>query len=105
MSKAVNDYFTLLNHLNYKLPLHFDFSDTGYFVENKMHFHKKYIPKDAKYKYIWFLNSCEFPTIINDIEISAIEGSLLIYPVHFTYKESEPIVTQDKWQCSGFIIF
>lgn len=105
LNKYLNKYFDLLNNLNYKLPLQFDFSDTGFFIENKKLFHIKNIPKNAKYKYIWFLNTCLSPTMINDIEISTIEGSLLIYPIHFSYKEIEPELNQDKWICSGYIVF
>lgn len=102
LNHYLNKYLSTLKILNISINCE-NFSDSGYYIENKfVNNHSAVIPTGAALKYIWFLNDSE-PSFINNIEIKAIAGSLLIYPVHFSYKETDSKLTQDKWICSGFI--
>jgi hypothetical protein len=97
----LSKYLDVLKNLNIEFEFQ-NINDTGYYVENMLYSNNSNIPKTALFKYIWFLNDSE-STYINEIKIPALEGSLLIYPVHFSYKETNELITKDKWICSGYI--
>jgi ribosomal protein L16 Arg81 hydroxylase len=97
----LSKYLDVLKILNIELDFQ-NINDTGYYVENILYSNNSNTPKGAVLKYIMFLNDAE-STYINDVEIPGSEGSLLIYPVHFSYRETNELISKDKWICSGYI--
>jgi hypothetical protein len=101
---------TLINHKN--IFPYTSFNDTGYIIRcynfnkqlNPLHFSGyNNIPKNAFLKYIWFLNDHPNPTYINNRPYEALAGSLLIYPIHFTYLECEDPIIENKYICYGYL--
>lgn len=101
LNHCLSKYLDILNELGKNIDFN-SITDTGYYIENCLYSNNTKIPKGAVLKYIMFLNDAD-STYINDNEIPALEGSLLIYPVHFSYKETNKQIMKDKWTCSGYI--